>query len=483
MVKELTSEEANAVLKWTLEDEKAIEEFAKFFFPHHITDATPKFHTEIYDMLLDTTHPRVCIAAPRNFSKSTIVSFIYVLWQALYKKSKFILIISDTYTQSKLFLDAIKKELEDNDALKQIYGDMKGEQWSEGEVELSNGVKLMCKGAGMKVRGLKYRETRPDLVILDDLENLELVQSKDRRDKILRWFSAEIMPALDIRGRIIYVGTIMHYDSLLNKVLRDDSWERKIYQAIENKKSIWPERWSLEALEKLKTEYRKRGQLDLFFSEYMNDPITSENAEFKMEWFKYYDLNDIDTGRMNIFMTVDPAISQKEHADYTAIVTTGIDKKNNMYILDIVRERLTPTNLIIRLFALYKRWKPMRIGIESTAYQKALIYFTQDEMKRRNEWLPIEELKSDTDKERRIRGLIPRYNTGTVFHQNTHTILEEELLRFPKGEHDDVADALAYQLELNYPYTKGEPAKRVDIVNKDPYFGKKVVRKTGYLDL
>jgi len=481
---EATKQEIGIALRILLEQKKAIEEFAKTIFPHHITSAIPDFHSEIYDLLLDENIKRVCIAAPRGFSKSTIVSFIYVLWQALYKKSKFIVIISDTYTQSKFFLEAIKKEIEDNAMIGLMFGNMKGEQWSEGEIEFNNGVKIVCKGSGMKIRGLKYRETRPDLIILDDLENMELVESKERRDKMLRWFSAEVMPAIDINGRIIYVGTILHYDSLLNKVLNDKSWKRKIYRAMdkEHTVSLWPQRFSVDKLNGIKQEYRNNGVLDLFYSEYMNDPISNENAEFKKEDFQYFEMSDIDHRKLNKFTTVDLAISKKESADYTVILTVGIDENNNMFILDIQRERLDPLQTIKRIFWVNTKFRPIWIGIESVAYQKALIYFLKDEMKKKHQYLNIKEIKPDTDKERRIRRIIPRYKSGTIFHQTKHTNLEEELLRFPKGQHDDIADCVAMQIEMNFPYQKKEPKELVKneslLSKKDPYF--EIARKNEY---
>ncbi len=458
-----TREKLEAALRLNLEESKDIEGFSRAFFPNHIVSKIPQFHREIYSLAMDSHFRKVVIAAPRGFSKSTIISFIYVVWQALYKKSKFIVIISDTYTQAKFLLDTIKSELEHNILLRQIYGDMVSDKWSEGEIELKNGVKIICKGTGMKVRGIKHREVRPDLIVLDDLENTELVESRDRRDKLLKWFMAEVLPALHRDGKIIYIGTIIHYDSLLNKVLKDRTWKGKLYRAIEHGKSLWPERFSLDELAKIKREYLNQGLVSSFHSEYMNDPISDENAEFKKEWFKYFVLSELNIKELNIFTTVDLAISKKEASDYTVIMTCGFDRKNNMYLLEMIRKRLNPFEVLDQLFMTYQKWKPMKVGIETVGYQKALIFFAKDEMRKRNLFLPMMELKSDQDKQRRIRGLIPRYNISSVYHQNIHTDLEEELLRFPKGEHDDCIDALAYQLQLAFPYkvkTANEPSYR-----------------------
>jgi len=478
-----------ALIRRELKKKNDIILFSKWLFEHHIVSKIPKFHKEIYDIILKESNDQVCIAAPRGFSKSTIVSFIYILWQALYKESKFILIISDTYTQAKYLLDTIKRELEDNVRLKAMFGDQTTDKWSEGEIILTNGAKITAKGVGMKVRGIKHREMRPDLIVMDDLENAELVESRDRRDKLLRWFMSEVKPALAIDGKIRYIGTVLHYDSLLNKILKDKNWIRRKYQAIENGKSIWADRYSLKELEKIKQEYRNLGTLDSYFCEYMNDPISDENAQFKQKWFKYFQLSDINIKDFEIFTAVDLAISKDERADYTVVITVGINKQNDLYILDIKRGRWNPYETMDQMFNVYEKWKPVRMGIETVAYQKAMIYFMKDEMRKRNIFIPLKELKADTDKERRIKSLIPRYNIGTVYHQNIHTDLEEELLKFPKGEHDDIIDALAYILQISFPLIKRKkkPKSYKNITDIDPSFKNSLNNlkrdKTSWLEL
>jgi len=111
---------------------KDILEFAKFFLPHHLRLKSPKFHDEIVKLISDETNSRVAIAAPRSHAKSTIVDLVYLLWVVVHKKAKYVLLISDTYTQATAFLDALKAELEGNDKLKAMYGDMTSKNWSGG---------------------------------------------------------------------------------------------------------------------------------------------------------------------------------------------------------------------------------------------------------------------------------------------------------------------------------------------------------------
>lgn len=159
---------------------------------------------------------------------------------------------------------------------------------------------------------------------------------------------------------------------------------------------------------------------------------------------------------MNRYIMIDPAISEKTGADYTAMVVVGMDEFSKVYVLEIVHEQLTPIQIIDRLYLLDDKWKPKSIGIEVVAYQKALQYFIAEEGRKRNSLLPIVALDTDPGirKEKRIEGLQPYYARGDIYHPtygNHINILETQLLRFPHGGHDDIIDALAYFPQLAFP--------------------------------
>ncbi len=217
-------------------------------------------------------------------------------------------------------------------------------------------------------------------------------------------------------------------------------------------KLLFPPRLGWKVLEGLK---RSQGTSH-FSSQYLLEPKSIEDAIFKFK-FKSYEESDIRGLELNKFVTIDPAISEKKEADYSAMVCVGVDKNNNWYILDLWRDKVPPKRLLDQMFYWDDKWKPNKVGIETTAFQKALQFFAYDEMKRKNHFIPIMELKhSDTSKYDRIMGLEPRYETGSVFHPQKTSVplveeLEEELRDFDKGKHDDLIDALASQLELTFP--------------------------------
>lgn len=220
---------------------------------------------------------------------------------------------------------------------------------------------------------------------------------------------------------------------------------------------LFPTRLGWSALEQQK---RQQGSFH-FSAQYMLDPIPTDEQVFRPP-FKTYEETDLRGIELKKFVTVDPAISEEKTADYSAMVCVGVDKNNDWYILDIWRERVQPKALIDQIFYWNEKHKPVSVGIETVAFQKALQYFIYDEMKRRNRTIPLIELKNnDRSKDERIRGLQPRYEMGSIFHpQKTYVpnveYLEDELRRFPKNAHDDVIDALASHLELAFPPKKNE---------------------------
>ena len=442
-----------------------IEQYAKFFFPSHLKLETPDFHREIIS-LYQSAAPRIAIGAPRGHAKSTITDLVFLSWLIVHKKVRFVLLISDTYSQAVLFLDGLKAELEANERLRAFYGDLTSPNWSEGEI-VTNDIMVKAIGAGMKVRGLKYRDSRPDLILVDDLENDEAVQSMERREKLERWFNAAVIPSMTANGRVIVIGTILHYDSLLAKMLSDTQYTeyvKRTYKAVTDGKALWPEHLSLEKLELIKKSFVEKGLGFQFYQEYMNDPISDENRKFKIEKMKYYEEADLEGKAVSIFITIDRAYSTSKTADSTGIVVNAVTADNIWYVRQAERFKGNEGELIRKIFDLKNHWNPVRIGIEQKAYEDTIRVSLTDEMKKRNDFFMVEELKDQREsKTRRIEGLVPRFEAGTIYIKRTFVDLIDELIQFPRAVHDDVSDALAYQLNI------ASPDYRNQVIRKKPY--------------
>lgn len=188
----------------------------------------------------------------------------------------------------------------------------------------------------------------------------------------------------------------------------------------------------------------------IFANQYLNEIIPADKQSFKQTWFHYYDKLP---KRHTTFIFIDPALSEADSSDPTGVVVAHVDIKKDWYISYAERHRLTPTELIKLIFRLNEQFKPNIIGIEEVAYQKALLYFLDEEMRRRNVILPIKGIKppNDRSKQTRILSLVPRFEWGHVFLNKGLNDLEIELLQFPRGSHDDLIDSLASIEYIYYP--------------------------------
>jgi predicted phage terminase large subunit-like protein len=163
---------------------------------------------------------------------------------------------------------------------------------------------------------------------------------------------------------------------------------------------------------------------------------------FKREWVKYYDTTPTNK---NTFVFIDPAMSESDGADYTGVVVVHVDSNNRWFVEVAQHRRIRPTDIIELMFTLYDQFSPSVIGIEDIAFQKAIVHFAHEEMRRRNKIIPLMGVNPGVDKtkEMRILGLVPRFEWGNIFLNRGLTDLEDELFKFPRSKHDDICDALS----------------------------------------
>lgn len=295
------------------------------------------------------------------------------------------------------------------------------------------------------------------LIIDDPIKNREEAESKVIRDNIWNFYTSTAYTRLEKNGAIIIIMTRWHTDDLVGRLLErskesGDKWHVVRFPAIAEAQephrapgeALWPDKYTTEMLAQTREVL---GVYD-FNSLYQQAPISAETQEFKQEHFRYFEERDIQSKPLDVYITIDLAISQKDHADNSAICVVGKERgQPELYILEEISGRFDPLQIIDQLFLLKAKYgaRLVRVGIESVAYQKALSYFLKEEMRKRGVFFDIVDLKATIgSKEQRIRGLIPLYKNGLVFHRPSYKNLEEELLTFPQGKHDDRIDALAY---------------------------------------
>lgn len=417
---------------------------------------TPPFHKEILDLISNKDNRRVGVIAPRGHAKSTTVDMTYPLWAGCFEQEEFIVIISDTYTQAAEFINALKDEFENNPKIRWLFGDMKGDDWQDGEFVLSNGIKYAAKGSGMKIRGIRHRHTRPTLMIFDDIENDENIKSAEQRQKLYHWFTKAAIPALARGGRAVIIGTILHFDSLVNKVMKQQdvfkSWQTRVFYAITTEedgteRALWSEHRSLEKLRAMRDDPSDQDFIGsiTFAQEYQHKPFSEEDAIIQPDWIKECEPSQVPDKhtRLARVLTIDPAASERQTADFTAMIVADLYTDGNVYIRAIRNQRTSPSVTADTVRELDEIYKPQVIGIEKGAL--GLVF--RDLL----EGLPVIGLEPDKDKVRRLLAVSRFFEAGRVYTvkniQNGQAF-REQLIEFPKGTHDDMVDAAAYAVRL-----------------------------------
>lgn len=421
---------------------------------------TPDFHMQMWDMCT-SDESRVAIAAPREHAKSTAITFVYVLANVLFRVHDYVMIVSDTEGQAKEFLHNIKSELRENQSLIDLFGIEKFLRENDTDiiVRFSDGAKfrIIAKGSEQKLRGLLWRHKRPNLIVGDDLENDEIVLNEDRREKFRRWFFNALIPSLSDYGKIRIVGTILHLDSLLERILNDDTWYTRRYQAHNEDFSeiLWPEKFSKERLQKIRQGFINQGIPDGYSQEYLNYPIDTETAFFRQE-----DLLDADPEDIRLhgesYLAIDLAISEKDRSAFTAMVAVKRNHNGDIIVMDSIRGRWDSKEIIDNMFALVRRYDPALVIMESDKVEKALGPYIHDEMVKQNVYFNIEKKVPSADKWQRARPIQAMMRAGKVkFIKSApwYGAFEDELLKFPKYLYKDQVDALAWiGLTLNKIY-------------------------------
>lgn len=450
-------------------------ELCQTLFKHMLVDPgtheatpSPQFHYDL--MSLFKNHNLLAIAAPRGHGKSTVTSLFWAVYNALYEKKKFIVIVSATEDLAIRFLRDIKVEMETNTTIKWMFGDQRSAKWSEKEIQLANGTHILAKGRGGQIRGLKIKGKRPDLIILDDLEDPELVRSEIRRLDLEEWFNADVLPSLEPSiGQLIFIGTILHMDSLLNRALNPEIYSNFTtcrFSAIISKEdgsphTLWPERFPLTALQEVKQSYITRGQLATFFMEYMNDPVPDEGATFTQGMIQYFTSLPADPFENDIIKELFIDLGGgglKKTADPTAMVVFCTDRSTgNMYVEDYVNKRMgTDTDLIIsHILSLVDTHNIKHVVFEKTMATNLILSSLDRTLRKKRTHLNIELVtpnRGSSDRRgtmsdgkfQRIGQMEAAFRMGVIKIRPWMTDLVEQLVTFPRGQHDDIIDALAY---------------------------------------
>ncbi len=423
---------------------------------------------------------RLMIFLPPRHSKSEMVSINFPTWVLGRDKDKSIMEASYSADLAAEF-GRQARNIVDSREYRNIFDTTLAEDSQSKSTWSTNGRgRYNALGVGGAATG-----KGADILIIDDpIKNRKDADSFLIRENIYKWYQSTARTRLSPTGAVILVVTRWHDDDLAGRLLLEESgkdWEVISLPAIaeedeeyRNKgEALWSDQFGIENLLKTRSEV---GTYE-WSSLYQQNPLNAESQEFKRPMYKYISAQEVREKRTNCFITIDPAVKEKDSADYTGICINKVDIDNNWYVKS-KGLKVNSAKLIDEIFNLWSIEQPESIGIEETTYYDAVYPFLRLEMIKRNVFPVIYPLKHHgVNKELRIRGLIPRYEAGKIFHIiGECDKLEEEQLRFPKGKNDDELDAEAYQEQIVIT-----PVKELTR-NEQALNDMQVDQKTGYLN-
>jgi phage terminase large subunit-like protein len=436
-----------------------IHAFAEEFFPHLLTRPSAPFHLEIYKAL-GTGHRNLVLEVFRGGAKSTICLIIKPIHFSLYKQTGDITLISksESFVLNEINRK-IKYEFENNEKLRNIFGDQTTEKWSETYFVLKNGIAFEGLGIGGQLRG-----GRRGLIVLDDLEDEESAISEDQRDKLKRRIGKEIAPKLLPEGEMVYVGTPVHQLCYIHQVYNtpNNGWTKLHFPVYKDgKQEVGLEQWKeMYNHSFLQGEKSKWGS-NYFSSEYLCNPIVDENCPIKEDQIRYWDTLP---KQYSCVIAVDPAYSEDATADYKVATIVAIDQAQNRYLLTYLRTHDTLGEFqdgIINLFLQHKNYCT-GLGVPNSGVEKSFFDSFMKKCEERKVYPPVIELKnafirsgtSTTVRNKQARvtaALQPLFQSGKFYIRPEHLEAREELLTIGQSRHDDIVDCLAYAEQILQP--------------------------------
>ena len=451
--------------------------FVETYLPHYLGKPPSKLHLDLYQslpaMVAAPEGQHRLVIAPRGSAKSTHISLGFPLWCIVTGRKHYIGLIMDAFEQAAIMVEAIKAELEVNPRLRADFPKVVGggRTWREGVIVTRNNIKVEGFGTGKKIRGRRHGPWRPDLVILDDVENDENVESPRQRDKLESWISKAVMKLGPTDGTmdVLYAGTVLHFDAVIERFAKKPGWQVSRYQAVlqwPDRMDLW-DRWEELYLndepasetfwEKNRAEMsrgavlnwpemhsliflmqERAGDHEAFESEYQNRPISASNAFTDLQ---YWVMKKSD---WVLFGAIDPSLGKAAAGrDPSAILIGGMDRLSGVFdvVEASIRKRL-PDVIIDDAIALQREYQCQLWFVESVQFQEMLRTELMKQAARQGIAMPCVPIQPIADKVLRIERLQPPVASGMIrFHSSQRTLIDQ-LQQWPSAAHDDGPDCL-----------------------------------------
>lgn len=423
--------------------------FAHIYFPHYLKYQTPEFHKEIYDALQNDDIKFLELLAFRESAKSTITALFYPVWEVLKDTYHFILLSSYSGTQVKQLFQNVKVEFENNKFLIRDFGPFpEDEEWTTGGVIIPKyDTKIIGRSFGSSSRGMRYKQYRPDLAIFDDIENDDAMKTQERRDKLDNWFRSIMMPACSEDSKKILSGSLLHKDSIMERIRKEIKAGKRDGVLLEYPLYVndpVDNLWKFKYPDKDAIIRKKRtiGKETIWQREYLLKIVAEEGQIVSWKDIKWYNKIPESEEIIRRVIAVDLAISEKQTADYTAIVVLTLTYSKDgyrIYCEDYVNDRMGFDKTLKRIDNTHSKYPDSIVYIEDIAYQKAAIETLQ-----RKTSYPVKPISFKGDKRSRLETVSPLFKKGQVYFKESQREVVSQIVNLGVEKHDDLCDATVY---------------------------------------
>lgn len=458
---------------------RSLRAFCERYLAHHFSSGFCELHDDIF-RLSDHLGPapsgkRVARIAPRKFGKTTIFSLALPLQKLAFFERNFIILLGESATTAESNLATIAHELDMNERLLEDFPhlaparDAKGQsvKWTDRQLIFRSRQTILAKGMAARMRGLKFRQMRPDLAIIDDPESPETADTFLKRQRHKRWFGGTFMGLGASNWDIVVIGNNPHHDCLIADLVRSPEWDGKLWRAEnlpvrENERyplgntrtdgsALWPEVWSLENLAQYKREPNV-GNLG-YAREMLNDPRDEENKTFTPQAWSYFDFS---LEQLRSYLTVatymDPAAGasggdfKRGKRDFCAIVSAGRTRDGHIDVFDVRLTRELPDRQLAQLLDVYQAFGARTVGVEENMYKNLVAQLLSDMGRKRGLYPNVRPITNHghLNKITRIMSIQPLVEHGIVrFARHLIETVPDYFAQFDEfpGDYDDGPDA------------------------------------------
>jgi phage terminase large subunit-like protein len=448
--------------------------FCRSWFPKTFRDPFPPFEQRVWDALDSSEVGMANIQMFRGSGKTTRLR-AFVARRIGYGVSRVILYIGASEKKALQSVGWIKRVIETNKQFCESFGLSIGATWTNDTLQIKHaklGHDIWVLGMGIlgSHRGLNLDDYRPDLIIVDDAYDEESTATPEGRekieDKILGALANSLAPQTESPdAKLVLLQTPFHPQDASMMAIKDPMWysirqgcwtKETERMPLDYHESSWEYRFPTKTLLRKKLGHISRNKKSLFARELECLLTTSETADFKAEWLKYFNIADVPYHKMWKTMAVDPVPKPTAaqlakgliNKDYEVFAVVGY-WQGDYYLLDYQMSRgHDPEWSVKTFFELRMKWKPKSLKVEPTGYQSTLAWLIGKAMQIRREYLVIDEEPDTRSKRSRIDdALSGPASRGNFYIQPHHSEFISQFTDYPAVAHDDVLDAVAMAMD------------------------------------